>query len=177
MKRKSLVKKFVCKVPSWALDYLVNGETSSLDEQGRKTVDEWMDKMREGGRITVCPPEELDAAYFSRSPAFGDYATDVEDCTVIVDRRPKYERCDHPCCGQSRFEPIRRQALDGKWWWLLYDNKEGKFVRGSSRFKTRKTLVRCLFVSWKFEKTGLDYEPDDDRHDLEWLKKQTEIPE
>ena len=176
MKRKDYITIHEgVKIPTWALCYLINGDDSGLEAEDKKLVDDWVEKTREGGRINVCYPKEGEEAYFCRYPAFG-LPCDVEECDVIVDKSPRYPRCDYPCCGQSRFEPLLRQAIDGRWWWILYDNKEGKFVRGSKKFKTRKALVKCLFISWKFGATYLEYEPDDSRHDLEWLKKQDQIP-
>lgn len=91
-----------------------------------------------------------------------------------VDRSPRYKSCGYPCCGQSRFEPLQRRAMDGRWWWCLYDNKEHKFVAGC-RCNTRKELIIRLFLAFKRE--DVPWEPDDDRRTLAWLKTQTEIPE
>lgn len=161
------------KIPSWALCYLINSDDSGLDPEDKKTVDDWVEKMREGGRMDVCCPNEGEEAYFSNWPAFG-LPCDVEDCDVLVDRSPKYERCDYPCCGQSRFEPHKREALDGMVWWRIYDN--GQYSPDGSnwipgfRCKTRK---ECVLHIWQEMVHGrLPFEPDDDRHDMEWLKKE-----
>jgi len=158
------------KIPTWALCYLVNIDDSALDAEDKKIVDDWVERMRDGGTITV--DSVSDEAYFCRMPAFG-LACNVEDCIVIVDKSPRYSRCDYPCCGQSRYEPVKRQAINGKWWWCVYDNKIHGFVPGE-RFKTRKSCVVGLFMDFKHDRK--EYEPDDDKHTLEWLKKQTEIP-
>lgn len=173
MKRKSYITvRERVKIPSWAMCYLINGEDSALDAEDKKLVDDWVEKMREGGRIDICYSKEGAEAYFCSHPAFG-LPSDVEDCDVVVDKRPRYAHCAYPCCGQSRFEPIQRQAIDGKWLWTLYDNKEHRFFPGC-RHKTRKELIIRLFLAFKREE--LDYEPDDDRRTLAWLKTQTEIP-
>ena len=160
-------------IPSWALCYLINADDSGLSPEDKQEVDSWVERTREGGRIDVCCPEEGGESYFHRHPAFG-LPSDVEDCDVIVNKTPLYEHCDYPCCGQSRWEPVHRQAMDGKWWWVLYDNKEHKFVRHSQKFKTRRALVARLFIDLKYG--NIAYEPDDDRRTLAWLKTQTEIP-
>lgn len=70
------------RIPTWALCYLVNSDDSGLDAEDRKTVDEWVERTRNGGSIDVCPPSDGEP-YFTSCPAFGT-ACDVEDCDVII---------------------------------------------------------------------------------------------
>ena len=173
MKRKDYITIHEgVKIPTWALCYLINGDDSGLEAEDKKLVDDWVEKTREGGRIDVCCPKEGEEAYFCRYPAFG-LPCDVEECDVVVNKTPHYIHSSYPCCGQSRFEPYKREALDGKIWWCVYDNKIHKWVDGN-RYKTRKECVVGLFMDFKHERK--EYEPDDSRHDLEWLKKQDQIP-
>ena len=174
MKRKNYIIVYErVKIPSWAMCYLINGDDSALDAEDKKIVDDWVEKMRDGGRIDICNSKEGADPYFCSHPAFG-LASYVEECDVIVDNSPHYSHCSYPCCGQSRFEPYKREALDGKMWWCVYDNKLHRWVAGS-RFKTRKACVISLFLDFKNERK--EYEPDNDRRTLAWLKTQTEIPE
>lgn len=165
------------KIPSWALCYLINGDDSALDAEDKKLVDDWVERMREGGRIDVCCPEEGGEEYFCRHPAFG-LPCNVEDCDVVIDKRPRHGNCEYPCCGQSRFEPHKREALDGKVWWCIYDNgmyssEGGDWIEGW-RCKTRKD---CVFHIWQEMVHGrLPFEPDDDRKDITWLDSLKEMP-
>ena len=85
MKRK-YGKIFSARIPTWAICYLVNADASGLDAEDKKTVDEWVERTRNGGRIDVCPPPDAEP-YFAPYPAFGP-ACDVEDCDVMVDMTP-----------------------------------------------------------------------------------------
>jgi len=71
------------RIPTWALGYLVNSDDSGLDAEDKKTVDEWVERTRNGGRIDVCCPDDGGEPYFCSYPAFG-LACDVEDCDVII---------------------------------------------------------------------------------------------
>ena len=160
------------KIPSWALCYLINGDDSGLDAEDKKTVDDWVEKTREGGVIDVCCPEEGEEAYFCSHPAFG-LACDVAECDVIVCERHRYPQCTRPCLGQSRFEPLKRTALDGKVWWCVFDNKPPTRYIAGAKFKTRKS---CVIHIWQEMVGGrLPFEPDDDRRDLVQLKNLKEV--
>lgn len=78
----------------------------------------------------------------------------------------------YPCCGQSRFEPLRRRALDGKLWWCAYDNRMGSFVRGMRR-PTRRAIVLDLFLA--FRNKRLTFEADNNTFGMAWLKGLTPI--
>lgn len=66
-----------------------------------------------------------------------------------------YER---PVAGQLRFTASKREALDGKVWWSIYDNEKGDYV--PSKYKTRKD---CEFgIEWKIQHKILEKTPYDD---------------
>lgn len=89
MKRKNYNTVYErVKIPSWALCYLINSDDSGLEPEDKKIVDDWIDKMREGGRIDVCCPKEGEEAYFCSHPAFG-LPSDVEECDVVVNKTPR----------------------------------------------------------------------------------------
>lgn len=166
MLRREVYRKL--KIPTWALCYLVNSDSSGLDDDDRKTVDSWVDRIREGGRIDVCCPREGAEPYFCSHPEFG-LACDVEECDVIITPYFRYPNCDYKCWNQSRFEPVKWQALDGNRYWRTYDNRENKFLPGY-KFKTRKECVNHIGLAMY---RGLyEFEPDDDRKDIKWLRQE-----
>lgn len=80
-------------------------------------------------------------------------------------------RCDrrYPQCrcvrfGQSRFEPVRRTALDGKTWWVILDHFTGE--HDWSRFKKRRQALVHLAI--EFQQGRLPYDPDPG-FSKEWL--------
>ena len=154
------------RIPTWALSYLVNGDDSGLGAKDKKTVDEWVEKTRNGGRIDICPPPDA-IPHFTWHPAFG-LACDVYGCDVVVDMSPRYKQ--NPCIrfGQSRFGPAKRTALDGKTWWCVYDYRNHKY--GCYRFKTRRQALVQLELDIRSGR--LPYEPDPG-FSLEWLKART----
>lgn len=64
-------------VPTWALNYIVNGDATNLDEDEIDMIDGWLQK----ARIEIVSPRDEDP-YFTHYPAFG-LPTDVIDCDVI----------------------------------------------------------------------------------------------
>ena len=70
---------YKCAIPAWALGYLINGETSGLDDEDPATAKKWEESW--GRAITVSVMDET--PYFSHSPEFGK-ACDVEDCEVLT---------------------------------------------------------------------------------------------
>ena len=80
-------------------------------------------------------------------------------------------RSDYPCCGQSRFEPVKRTAIDGRVWWCAWDHKKGRYIYG--KHKTRKDCVLSLYMNFRHER--LPFEPDDKRKGLKWLKSLTSL--
>ena len=166
MKRKYVKTLRGVRIPTWALCYLVNGDDSALDEDDKATVDAWVERTRDGGRIDVCCPDG--EPYFCRYPAFG-FACDVEDCDVVVDMSPWYPR--NPCMrfGQSRFGPVKRTALDGKAWWCMYDYRDKAYVTWG-RFKTRRQALVQLAIDLQHNR--LPYEPDPG-FSRDWLLSRT----
>ena len=68
-------------IPTWALCYLVNGDSSGLEPEDKKLVDDWVEQTRKGGCLDVCC--QGSKPYFTGHPAFG-LACDVEDCDVFI---------------------------------------------------------------------------------------------
>ena len=81
-------------------------------------------------------------------------------------------RSKYPCCGQSRFEPVKRGALDGKVWFGVYDNKE-KMWRPGHKYRTRRDAVLSLLMNFRHER--IPFEPDDKRKGLKWLRSLTSL--
>lgn len=167
MKRKYVKTLRGVRIPTWAACYLVNADASGLDPEDRRTVDEWVEKTRNGGHIDVRPPSD-GVPYFTSYPAFG-LACDVEDCDVIVDMSPQYPQNKCIRFGQSRFGPSKRTALDGKTWWCLYDYRDHAYVTGCRFWKRRQALVQ-LAMDLRSER--LPYEPDPG-FGPGWLKART----
>ena len=67
-----------CRIPTWALNYLVNADTEGLTEEDLKLVRAWECKW--DGPISISASGD---PYFSNCPAFG-LPCDVEDCEVLV---------------------------------------------------------------------------------------------
>lgn len=165
--RRKYVKTLrgVC-IPTWALCYLVNSDASGLDAEDKKTVDEWVERTRNGGRIDVCPPSDEEPHF--GWPAFG-LQCDVEYCDVVVDMSPWHQ--DNKCIrfGQSRFGPVKRTGIDGKAWWCMYDYHDHAYV-GWYRFKKRRQALVQLAMDLRHER--LPYEPDPGFYPG-WLKART----
>lgn len=81
MPRHTVLEKV--RIPTWALCYLVNADSSGLEPEDKKLVDEWVERTRDGGCVDVCCPAEGEEPYFCAHPAFG-LACDVEECDVIL---------------------------------------------------------------------------------------------
>jgi len=155
MKRK-YVKTLSVRIPTWALCYLVNSDDSGLDAEDKKTIDEWVERTRNGGRIDVCPPLDV-VPYFTSYPAFG-LACDVEDCDVVVDMSPWYPQNTCIRFGQSRFGPVKRTALDGKAWWCIYDYHDKLSVTWG-RFKTRRQALVQLAIDLRHGLLPYEHDP------------------
>lgn len=67
-----------------------------------------------------------------------------------------YPQCRCVRFGQSRFEPVRRTALDGKVWWCILDHFTGE--HDYSRFKKRRQALVHLAIELRHRR--LPYEPD-----------------
>ena len=79
--------------------------------------------------------------------------------------KTKY-RSDYPCCGQSRFKPAKRTAIDGRVWWCVWDNKEGMYLHG--RHNTRRDCVLTIYMNLRHGR--FEFEPDEEGKDLQWLR-------
>lgn len=79
MKRK--VEK-IENVPTWALCYIVNGDTDAITDQEQQEIDQWL----HDNRVEIISPIENEDCewdvHFTWCPAFGS-ATDCVDCNVI----------------------------------------------------------------------------------------------
>lgn len=69
--------KGVEEIPTWALNYLINGTTDNLSRAEIEEIDNWRRKAR---IYDVAAPEG--EPYFCRYPAFGE-PTDVYDCVCL----------------------------------------------------------------------------------------------
>ena len=67
-----------CKIPTWALCYLANGDAEGLTEEDLRLVREW--ECHWDAPISISTSGD---SYFSNCPAFGP-PCDVEDCEVLV---------------------------------------------------------------------------------------------
>ena len=68
-----------CRIPAWALNYLVNGDAGGITPGELETVRKW--EASWDAPISVSPVDgEL---YFSSCPEFG-LPCEVEDCEVLV---------------------------------------------------------------------------------------------
>ena len=72
---------YSCKIPTWALNYLVNAETEGLTDEDLALVRAWESKW--DGPISISTSGD---PYFSNCPEFG-LPCDVEDCEVLVRRK------------------------------------------------------------------------------------------
>lgn len=68
----------------------------------------------------------------------------------------RYPQCRCARFGQSRFEPVKRTALDGKVWWCIVDHFTGEY--DYSRFKTYRQALVHLAI--EFRHNRLPYDPD-----------------
>ena len=69
----------------------------------------------------------------------------------------KYPLCGCARFGQSRFGPVKRRALDGVVWWVMYDYAKGEYVTWHKFRKRRQALVQ-LAIDFRHDR--LPYEPD-----------------
>lgn len=68
------------KIPSWALNYLVNGDRDGITDEEYAMIDKWLVDAK---CLLVCSPHESDHPYFSHEPAFG-LACEVYDCECLI---------------------------------------------------------------------------------------------
>ena len=70
-------------IPTWALCYLINGDTTELTESDIAMIDKWYADNRVQTIATASENEGNCHPYFSHFPAFG-HATEVVDCIVMT---------------------------------------------------------------------------------------------
>ena len=71
---------YSCRIPTWALNYLVNADAEGLTDEDFALVRAWERKWDKPISISASGNP-----YFSNSPEFG-LPCDVEDCEVLVRR-------------------------------------------------------------------------------------------
>lgn len=69
----------------------------------------------------------------------------------------RYPQCQCARFGQSRFGPVKRTALDGVVWWVMFDYAKGEYVTWHKFRKRRQALVQLAI---DFRHNRLPYEPD-----------------
>lgn len=70
-------------IPTWALCYLINGDSTRLTESDIALIDTWYADNRVQTITIVTENEDNCYPYFSHFPAFG-LATEVVDCVVMI---------------------------------------------------------------------------------------------
>ena len=75
----------------------------------------------------------------------------------MTTKKLRYPQCRYAWFGQSRFEPVRRTALDGKVWWVIYDRAKGEYVTGY-RFRYYRQALVHLAMELRYNR--LPYDPD-----------------
>ena len=73
-------KTHSCKIPTWALNYLVNADAEGLTDEDLALVRAWESKW--DGPISISTSGD---PYFSNCPEF-ELLCDVEDCEVLAQR-------------------------------------------------------------------------------------------
>ena len=81
----------------------------------------------------------------------------------------RYPQCRCARFGQSRFGPVKRTALDGKVWWVIFDYFTGE--HDWSRFKKRRQALVHLSIELRHRR--LPYEPDPG-FSKEWLAERSQ---
>lgn len=83
------MEKAIERIPTWALCYIINGDSEGLTEEDVAQVKGFYETYRKAGcRIEIISPQEGCESYFTRYPAFG-LPADVEDCDVLFTRIEK----------------------------------------------------------------------------------------
>lgn len=71
------MKRSIEAVPTWALNYIINGDAANLDPEEVEQIDDVL----EHNDVEVVSSNGF-TPYFSHYPWFG-LPTEVEDCTII----------------------------------------------------------------------------------------------
>ena len=74
------------RIPSYALSYLINGDSSSLSDEDIATIDKWYQSWQDvadrvNGSIVIATLDERE--YFTTRPEFG-LACDCCECDILV---------------------------------------------------------------------------------------------
>lgn len=74
------------QVPNYALSYLINGDSSGIDDEDVRNADMWLDGYNQiaddlGGNVVLSVTDETNA--FCRNPAFG-LACDTTTVDVLI---------------------------------------------------------------------------------------------
>ena len=80
-----------------------------------------------------------------------------------------YPQCRCARFGQSRFEPVKRTALDGKVWWCILDHFTGEY--DFCRFKKRRQAIVHLAIELRH--CRLPYDPDPG-YSKKWLMRRSQ---
>ena len=79
------VKEYTVKLPGYSLPYIINNDSSGLEESDIAIIDHWYNKLQGQADLFHCvvilSPSENDS-YFTSAPEFG-LPCDVTDCTVV----------------------------------------------------------------------------------------------
>lgn len=70
------------KIPSWSLNYLINGDATGLTKEEKDAIDKWYAEWQVQTVSPVTDEEGNTQPYFSHCPLFG-LPTDVEDCDIL----------------------------------------------------------------------------------------------
>ncbi|MDE6009059.1 MAG: hypothetical protein K2G90_07615 [Muribaculaceae bacterium] len=70
-------------IPTWALCYLINGDSTGLTDDDLAIVDTWYVENKVHDVTTASEDEGYCYPYFSNFPAFGE-ASEVVDCIVMT---------------------------------------------------------------------------------------------
>ena len=80
LRESEMERRTVERIPVYALPYLINGDTSAIEDEEIQEIDDWQ---RRTGITHVCPPDSDDEyGYFTTNPAFGK-PCDVYDCVCF----------------------------------------------------------------------------------------------
>ena len=75
--------KSIEAVPTYSLDYLINGNSSGITDEDIALIDQWCKRIKLEDISPITDAEgDYAESYFTRYPAFG-LPADVMDCIVI----------------------------------------------------------------------------------------------
>lgn len=71
------------KVPQWATTYIVYGDDSGINEEDKKLVDDWIEKLNKHGLRLICPVDGSESE-FEPYPAFGLASSTVDYTAEVI---------------------------------------------------------------------------------------------